>query len=387
MGEQDDIGKRPAVRSAIDRRLSTMGRRRFVSTLAGAGFGSMAGLLAPEDALAAGRDEVPLAYARVSAQDGGSNGLESRTTTVPADWFADLRAAFDAHRRLAPRSRSGVVGSAVVPGEFGGRNAAVAVDVTDDEAGGAVPESVGDVPVEVNRVEPGTPESTDRFPGATVAGKRVPGGVTCANRDAEGTLAPAMYDGGTPFFATSNHVYGGDGERFRGEPFFLFERGARKIGEVRRGYQLDDFVRIDPLNGFRPTSEIRGASPSAVVGQFTREGLAELKARGAKLEKVAPNTGHTSGAIQAVDGMTCAYGKVCKRGQLKWGSQSDMVDGDSGSVNYRPDPENPESGVLVGGLNNARTWWPGEDYIWGTAAYRIANRHGFTFAPPTAGAP
>jgi hypothetical protein len=391
MGEQDDTGKRPAVRSAIDRRLSTMGRRRFVSTLAGVGFGSMAGLLTPDDVLAAGRDEVPLVYGHVRTlddRDSSSKGVEPRTTTVPADWFADLQAAFDAHRRLGSHFRLGVVGSAVVPGEFGGRNAAVAVDVTDDEAGGEVPESVGDVPVEVTRVEPEISESTDHSSDETVAGKRVPGGVTCSNWDASGTLAPAMYDGETPFFATSNHVYGGDGGRYRGEPFFLFgSGGARKIGEVRRGYQLDDFVRIDPVNGFRPTSEIRGASPSAVVGRFSREGLAELKARGAKLEKVAPNTGHTSGTIQAIDGMTCAYGKVCKRGQLKWGSQSDMVDGDSGSVNYRPDPENPGSGVIVGGLNNARTWWPGEDYIWGTAAYRIANEHGFTFAPPTAGAP
>ncbi|WP_458186769.1 hypothetical protein [Haladaptatus sp. NG-WS-4] len=382
MGEHDDCGRRPAVRSIADKRLGTMGRRRFVSTLAKAGFGSMASLLTPEDVSAAARDEVPLVYGHVR----GPEGVEPRTTTVPADWFADLRAAFDAHGQLDVLSRRGVVGSAVVPGEFGGRNAAISVDVTDDEAGGAVPATVGDVAIEVNRVgssrsRPGLP-STD-----TVRGKTVPGSVKCANRDAAGTLAPALYDDERPFFSTSNHVYGGDDQRFRGEPFFVFgPSGPRKIGEVRRGYQLDDFVRIDPVDGFRPTSEIRGASPSSVVGQFTRDGLAALKARGAKLEKVAVNTGHTSGQIQAIDGLTCAYGKVCKRGQLKWGSQTDFTDGDSGSVSYRPAPEDSDSGVLVGGFNNARTWWPGEDYIWGTAAYRITNEYGFTFSPPTADA-
>ncbi len=363
-----------------------MGRRRFVSALVGAGFGSMACLLTPEDVRATGSDEVPLVYGHAH----NSGGLEPRTTTVPADWFADLRAAIDAHDRLDLLSRQdveGIVGSAVVPGEFGGRNAAIAVDVSDDEAGGTIPERVGDVAVEVNRIEQVEPKPAGSPPSGTVEGKRIPGSVKCANSGASGTLAPALYDGKTPFFTTSNHVYGGDEERYRGEPFFVFGRGGRrKIGEVRRGYQLDDFIRIDPVNGFHPLSEIHGASPSGVVGQFTREGLAERKARGAKLEKIGVKTGHTSGKIKAIDGMTCAYGKVCKHGQVKWGSQSDMTDGDSGCVNYHPDPENPASGVFIGGLNNARTWWPGEDYIWGTAAYRITNRYGFTFVPPSVGA-
>ncbi len=380
MGKQNDSGRRLARRISSDRRLGTMGRRRFVSTLLGAGLGSMATLLTPEDVASAGRNEVPLVYAL------GSDA-QPRTKTVPADWFADLRAALDAHRQSDLLSTPGVVGSAVVPGEFGGRNAALALDVTGDEAGGVVPERVGDVPVEVNRVESTAAEPPHNSVPKSFEANEVPGGIKCANRNAAATLAPAMYDGAEPFFATSNHVYGGDEERYRGEPFFIFGRdGPRKIGKVRRGYQLDDFVRINPVNGFRPLSEVFGASPSAVVGQFTRSGLAELKARGEKLEKIAPNSGHTSGAVQAIDGMTCAYGKVCKRGQLKWGSQTDFADGDSGSVNYHPDPENPDSGLLVGGFNNARTWWPGEDYIWGTAAYRVTNEHGFTFSPPSSDA-
>ncbi len=358
-----------------------MGRRRFVTTLAGAGFGSMAALLAPDDVKAAGRDEVPLVYGR-------GYDSEPLTTTVPADWFADLRAVFDAHERHDLLSRPGIVGSAVVPGEFGGRNAALAVDVTDDAATGSVPERIGDVAVEVNHVEStDDTEKHEQYDGS-FDGNRVPGSVECGSRHAAATLCPAMYDDGTPFFTTSNHLYGDDDEQHRGEPFFVKGRdGWRKVGEVGRGYALDDFVRIDPVNDAVPTSAIRGASPSAVLGQFTRAGLAHLKARGSKLEKIAVVSGYSTGAIQAIDGMTCAYGTVCKHGQLKWGKRSSFTNGDSGSVSYHPDLQNPDAGVLVASLNNARTWWPVEDYIWGTAAYRITADHRVTFSPPTADSP
>jgi hypothetical protein len=356
-----------------------MGRRRFVETVAAAGLGSMATLLTPEAVLAAGRDEVPVVYGHVRGED----GLQPRTTTVPADWFGDLRAALSAHADADLLDGDGIRGAAVVPGEFGGRNAAIEVDATGDAD---VPEAVGTVPVEVNRVhETGDPPKRDPPADAGRFPKEIPGGVGCSTGDSTGTLAPAMYDGDTAFFATANHVYGGDGDVHRGQPFYL--PGNWKIGEVRRGYALDDFVRIDPTDGYRPLSRIHGASPEGVVGQFTRDGLAVLKARGESLEKVAATTGRTAGRIQAVAGLTCAYGHVCKHGQLKWGSAAKFGDGDSGSVNYHSDLERPEEGLLVGGFNNARTWWPGEDYVWGTSAYRITNRHGFTFAPSVSGAP
>lgn len=358
-----------------------MGRRRFITTLAGAGFGSMAAMLTPDDVRATGRDEVPLVY-------GHGADFEPLTTTVPADWFADLEAAFDAHERHDLLSRPGVVGSAVVPGEFGGRNAALAVDVTDDEATGSVPERIGDVAVEVNHAESTDGSEISASQAEWVGDTRIPGSVECGSRHATATLSPAMYDRGTPFFTTSNHLYGDDESEHRGEPFFVKRRdGWRKVGEVRRGYARDDFLRIDPVNDAIPTSEIRGNSPSTVIGQFTRTGLARLKASGSKLEKRSVVSGYTTGAIQSIDGMTCAYGTVCKHGQIKWGSQSSFTDGDSGSVSYHPDLHDPDEGVLVGGLNNARTWWPGEDYIWGTAAYRIADDYGFTFSPPTVASP
>ena len=362
-----------------------MGRRRFVETLATAGFGGMAALLTADDVLAAGSDEVPVVYGHGVGRGEATGRLRPLKTTVPADWFADFRAALDAHRSEGFVERDGVVASSVVPGEFGGRNAAVEVETT---GAAELPERVGDVPVEVTRVDSAwsPPESVDASGDAR--GTRVPGGVACGTKVTSGTLAPAMYDGRRPFFATANHVYGGDDDDHRGEPFHLVGATTSPvIGAVQQGYALDDFVRVAPANGYRPASAIRGASPTEVVGQFSREGLATLKARGEPLEKVGITTDHTTGAIHAVAGMTCAYGQVCKRGQIKWGSEGAFDDGDSGSVNYHPDPERPGRGVLVGGFNNARTWWPGENYVWGTAAHHITERHGFTFAPRAGGGP
>jgi hypothetical protein len=376
----DDTGRRPRPRSVRGSRLRTMGRRRFVETLAAAGFGGMAALLTADDVRAAGRDEVPIVYG--FARDAGR--FAPRKTTVPADWFADLRAALDAHREGAFVSRDGVVASGVVPGAFGGRNAAVEVAARADVD---VPERVGDVSVEVTRVDPGSAAPSSVDPVESLSGTDVPGGVACGTPDSTGTLAPAMYDGRRPFFATANHVVGGDETERQGASLRLVgETASPRIGTVERGYALEDFVRVAPTNGYRPASVVRGAEPRSVVGQFSREGLAALKARDEKLEKVGVTTGRTRGKIQAIDGMTCAYGQVCKRGQLKWGSQSAFDDGDSGSVNYHPDPERPDAGVMIGGFNNARTWWPAEDYVWGTAAHHVTARYGFTFAPRGAGA-
>jgi hypothetical protein len=282
-----------------------------------------------------------------------------------------------------------VASSAVEPGEYGGQNASIRVEITAEEVRGEVPEYVEDTPVEVRRVEASEARSGERFAApternssaasASVIGNQVPGSVPIASDGLYGTLAPAMRDptDGSRYFATANHVFGGTGNQ--GEPLYLLDGDRTEIGTVQSGYPKSDMVCVRPDEGYEPLSRIREESPSRVLGQFTEAGLADLKAAGEPLEKIGAKTGHTKGKIQAVDGFTCAYGAICKQGQLKWGEQSGFDDGDSGSVNYHADPDDPDAGVLVGGFNNARTWWPGEDYIWGTAAHHITKKHGFTF--------
>ncbi|NHN61282.1 MULTISPECIES: hypothetical protein [Halorussus] len=378
MGD-DDTEHRPG--AVHDEPVTTMGRRRFVDTLASLGFGALsASLLTADDVRAASRDEVPVVYGLTRSDDGG---LTPRRKTVPADWYEDFRTALAAHRNLEAVHRDAVANSAVAPGEYGGANASIRVEITSEDVRGDVPERVQNTPVEVRKVERAT--GGDRGlraePSASVGLQDggVPGSVAVASEDLYGTLAPAMRDpaDGSLYFATANHVFGGTGNE--GKPMYLLDDGRTKIGEVRSGYPKADVVCASPTDDYRPLHRIRDGSPGRVLGQFTRTGLADLKAAGEPLEKIGVKTGHTKGKIQAVDGLTCAYGAICKQGQLKWGDESGFDDGDSGSVNYHPDPDDPDAGVLVGGFNNARTWWPGENYIWGTAAHHITETHGLTF--------
>lgn len=406
MGEDENEHRPSAVH---DERVATMGRRRFVDTLASLGFGTLsAAFLTADDVQAASRDEVPVVYGL--ARDEGK--LRPRRKTVPADWYDDFRSAVAVHRNLGLVSRPDVATSAVAPGEYGGVNAAIHVEVTAEEARGELPERVEDTPIEVERVVPddangnddgagasagspggrGTgsvstgdssaseaPASTESARSVPASDDGVPGSVAVGSEERYGTLAPAMTDPstGSQFFATSNHVF--DGGDPSGSPFFLLTGGRTRIGTIRAGYPRADLACARPESSYQPLHRIEGADPGRVLGQFTEVGLADLKAADEPIEKIGVKSGHTTGKIQAVDGLTCAYGAICKRGQLKWGDESAFADGDSGSVNYHPDPNAPDAGVLVGGFNNARTWWPGENYVWGTAGYHITEQYGLTF--------
>ncbi|WP_135854297.1 hypothetical protein [Halorussus salinus] len=396
MGDDDTRHRSSAVH---DEPVGRMGRRRFVNTLAGLGFGALsASLLTAEDVQAASSDEVPIVYGLTrdgsDSDDENAATVKPRRKTVPADWYDDFRAAVAAHRNLDVIHREEVANSAVSPGEYGGANATIRVEITAEEVRGAVPERVEETPVEVRRVERTGDRQRDAdsaalrdsgalrdsdSPGQRERDGGVPGSVAVASDKLFGTLAPAMSDprDGSLYFATANHVFGGTGNG--GDSLYLLDGGRTEIGSVRSGYPKADMVCAKPTDGYRPLHRIRDGRPGRVLGQFTKVGLADLKAAGEKLEKIGAKTGHTKGKIQAVDGLTCAYGAICKRGQLKWGEESGFGDGDSGSVNFHPDPDDPDAGVLVGGFNNARTWWPGENYVWGTAAHHVTERHGFTF--------
>lgn len=272
-----------------------------------------------------------------------------------------------------------VVGSWVSPGEYGGGNASIEVEIDDENVRGEIPEFIDGVPLTVNYVEKvslgcNTGHTSDA----------VPGDVKCAppdKYDTYGTLASPIYDTsvGKRLFATSGHLYNISDSDAITEPLYQPDSNYEAIGSVSDQFCYEDLVVADPINNHSPQYEIKGADPSLVVGYFSKAGLSDLKAQNEPIEKIGARTCHTQGQIKAVDGETQAYGCFDKYGQLKWGTESDMGDGDSGSVNYHPDPENPNDYIMIGGMNNARTWWVGADYVWGTAAYYIANKHGLEF--------
>lgn len=363
------------------------GRRAFLGALVAAGVGAgIARWRAVGDVQPPGGDEVPIVYAFGRADPDEPRSVEPREKTVPADWYRELATAFEVNRELPVSELSGFVGSFVVPGAYEEPAASIAIQTTAEDLRDQVAELSLDVELDVEVLDdiPDPTGDTDPIEPAVTADlevRSVPGGVLCGDDEMRGSLAPALHDPdtGDRFFATANHLYGGSGTDHRGEPLYIYGGGDREeVGRVRRGFADDDLLLADPVEGRTPASEISGASPGRVGGQFTKLGLADLQARGEPLEMTGAVSGHASGEIKGVDGVTFYTGEGVRTGQLLWGEETTFTDGDSGSVNYHVDPQDDDR-LLVGGLNNARTWWPGADFTWGTAAYAVRDAHGLVF--------
>lgn len=364
-------------------------RRTVLGTVAAAGVAGAAGVLG--NVWTDSRDHVEVVYALARDPSSKSAGVTPREKRVSRTWAANVRLAFEAKRRILAGDVPGLVGAFVVPPDDETGVATVALESTTSGIRAKLPDDVDRAGLEIDVEEIDLPPwdgESDLPEGLRTVenldASRIPGGVLCGHGDVRGTLAPALFDDdGTPLLATSNHVFGAEGTKrteHAGARLDVYQDGiGAVVGAVRRGYPGEDVVVADPAPGRTPVSRIDGAVPSTVSGQYTMIGLADLRTRGEKLRKVGARTGVTDGEIEGVDGFTCYYGDVCKRGQLKWGTESTIRDGDSGSVNYHPDPERPETGVLVGGFDNARTWWPGANNAWGTAAYHLHRRYGFHF--------
>ncbi len=333
-------------------------------------------------------DSITYAMAR---PEPGATTLEPRTKEVPVAWHESLRIALRVQEEIRSSSLSPVKGSFIVPGSYDDPQASVSVDATEENISDSLGNLTEEVPVEVSLVDEIPPksgtdhDSEDAYQVSELDPAHVPGGVVCQAGENFGTLTPALFDAetGSRFFATSNHVFGASGTKsteHQGESLFLLHDGEQhQIGTVERGYPEADIGQIAPAEEYRPSTEIERASPSQVIGHYTKMGLADLSARGESLRKVGALSDDSAGRIKGIDGVTCYTGAVCKSGQLKWGDEGDLVDGDSGSVNFHQDPENPDDYLLVGGINNARTWWPGSNFAWGTAAHHLYSEYGLHF--------
>lgn len=366
-----------------------LGRRRMLraGVAVGAGAALVWGLGADREG-SAGRTDIVYAMAR--SEPGSSGPLRARTRVVPADWHENTRRAFAVQEELRGTELPSLLAAFAVPGSYDDPAASIAVQAADEGIRETLESVSGDLAIDLDVLEevppsPGRqPTVSEAYQAPDLDRRRVPGGFVCDAKDTFGTLAPALFDEeGERYFATSNHLYGAGGGKeteHGGEPLSLRNgEGTRPVGRVVRGYPLADLVRVDPVDGYRPVPGLARASSRAVVGQYTRAGLADLMARNEPLEKVGAFSDHTSGQIKGVDGITCYVGEICKQGQLRWGDERTITDGDSGSVNFHADPEHPEEHVLVGGINNARTWWPGADFTWGTAAHHLLDEYGLHF--------
>lgn len=334
--------------------------------------------------------------------------LEPREQTVPADWHAAVSRAFAIHDRIADLAVPGYLGSAVVPGPLDSGSASVSIRVDVEDARRAwtrlvtglativeEPERLlegGQYGIDVSvegiqevqefEAEPGGELDPHLVDDELVDDGLVPGGVQCQTEASSATLTPAVYhpDVDRPLFATARHAYEGIDEP-AGETLYLPREGDEReeLGRVRQAYSRADLAVVEPEGRLRPGTQLQGGPDEPVVGQYTRIGLAELAARGATLEKVGATTVRTTGAVEGVDAVTCLTERYCRTGQLIWGDETDMSDGDSGAVCYDPDPAIIDDGVLVASVTNARTWWPGQNFMWGIAAHELTDRHGLHF--------
>ena len=380
----DATGRLETIRTRLE---DGMDRREFLRTVVTGGYALwMAQFLGVEDFLSADDGEVPVVTALVRDPEDPWT-VEERTKSVPSRWYASVKKTIEMNERLARASITGYLGSAVVPGAYENPGATITVeaDTSDvDQVGRALETILEGVQYDIEAIERvsglGNDETGDPLYLEGSTGRHVPGGVVCGTHESIATLTPALYapEEERRFFATAQHAYAALEDEIDAKLTLRFRNGDETVaGRIRHTHPVEDLVAAEPTTEYVPDSAIGGPVSERVRGQFTRFGLADLAARGESLEKVGAMTGHTTGRIQGIDAVTCLTDGYCRRGQLRWGSEVDMTDGDSGSVSYHSDPES--DGVLVAGLNNARTWWPGQSYIWGTAAYRLTDEYGYYF--------
>lgn len=396
--KQDD--EYPKVEKINKKRLlSGIGRRRFTKTLLSFGFGSMAARhLTVDDVRAAASDEVPIVVGIETPDDDPTTEIPHKKY-VPADWYNDYLHATDVFKKYRESLLQipNVKGVWFQPGEYGGHNSQLKVEIDKDnaeKARGEVPESINEVPIAVHEVgETRLADCSDVSSGPNYNDEdqfsSVPGGVVCRTGDVYGTLSGRVYsvDHGREFFMVSNHLYGGQGEDHKGEPLYHPDvTDDDVIGEVFHQYCYDDYALISPKS-HNPVRSYEDAQPSEDIrGWFTRSGLSDLKAAGESIEKYGVRTGRTSGQIESTDGATSSYGCKPKDGQLQWGTNDDFCDGDSGSLAYHAPPDGSggyeSDRIWICGMNNARTAdWSSccANYVWGPAAWKLNVEHNLRF--------
>ena len=390
MASDSDVPTQQRLASIRERLARDMDRREFLRALTASGYTlGLAQFLGVEDFLSSPDGEVPVVTALVRTDPDDPWSMETRTRSVPAAWYDRVSKAFEYNELLAQSTITGYLGSAVVPGSYSDESASITVEVSVDPAQmqEAIERITDGVSINFEAIRNLDDLEEDRSVleprlARADANPMIPAGYACETESSMATLGPALYDpeGQERYFSTAEHAFS-EVDTPDGEVVTLpFSNGSRaEIGTVVGSYPVADVATIEPLGAYQPSSIIEGKARYEITGQYTRFGLADLVARDEPLWKVGALTGETSGDIQGIDAVSCVTSSICRHGQLRWGEETDMTDGDSGSVSFHPDPEGDDNSVLIAGFNNARTWWPGQSYVWGIAAYHLTEQYGYHF--------
>jgi len=371
-----------------------LNRRRLLEIFAAAGVASTtATAVTPEDIQSADSDEVP-----VSLDLDGDHKWN-----VPLDWYErllDAREVLEKNKQL-PIERDGVISIEMNPGDLGGENPYLAVDIDEDKEVNINSRDLQgqnrDVRIVFNKISnpemtkegdsPGSDVNSDPCGDLTTTGD-IPGGLEVVFGNARGTLTsrvsgPNFNEGWLTNTHVASSTSGDCGSDLIGAEA---EHGGEKIGEVVAVDHDHDFVVIEPTEGRSPESKVVLPSDHDteydIQGTMSKDGFDTFSAEGWDVKKIGTTTCESSGTPHARGKpVTVKANDNCKSigelywDQVTWGSAiNDIRPGDSGSLTFGSYPDSSNYlgmciNISVTGTNRVHGT-PGwivdnsEDYQW-----------------------
>lgn len=357
---------------------SGMSRRRLLRQLSAAGFtgASLTGLTV-DDVQAAASNQVPIVvgHYREDPDDPNSERIPV-IKNVASDWYNSYLRAIQVKEKISPHlaKRDGV---AYVGVNAKGRSNIIVGLLKEYLAStmGAIPERVDGVDIEVREAGHFEEQACDTDTLRTWDdGSEVPGSIKVTNSKGNGTLGGPIYDYYSRFI-TAFHVFPNDSGNLT-NPRLNLHNGT-KFAEVIDYNCAEDWAVCKHANGYKPKTKIKYSGYSALTGNFSKAGVADLQNNGNKPKKVGQITCRTTlGEILGVD-MTIyvAQGCVPHPHQVLFQSNGgDMDDGDSGSMSYF---ESPNNSSYCWGVSLCNYQDPNDQNVFGVALHRL-NDHGYT---------
>ena len=376
------MGKeRPLPGNVEETDLFNRNRRQLMKYLGSLGLGAAtAATLTADDVRAASSGEVPITYAMHRDDEAGQYIPQKKS--VDAAWLNSVTVAHRVHDRRDFQSRPGVVGTTVRPGSQDGGETEVTVEIAPEAAhreGGSIDTVRKNLPTEVDgipvrAIEAKEPELANCYDDDPY-GVNPPAGVKCGDDDGNwGSLGSPMWnpDNGEFYFCTNYHVFN-DPQNDQ-----MHQEGSTAIGDVVDYDCYDDFVVCEGINGYYPSTKIVD-NDVWTIGWYSASGIDDLASRDEIVTKNGVRTCQTAGKVKGRGHVWVAEDTSCnaRYDQVKWGNDTDMGNGDSGSTtwNYLGDGD-----AYVLNLNAGWTYTVDmNSYVYGTGAYELFNMHGWGF--------
>lgn len=377
----DDSG-RPATDKIHSEIYPGMSRRQLLSSLVGVGFTRLtANYLTKDDIDNAASDQVPIVVG-FHSEDPHSERTAYKEY-VPADWYNDFRHAIRVKHRLTKTLGRvpGIVSIGVIPGDRGGENARLVVRIRSEVVEmvlGEIPVHVDDIKIDVESVGGVTPLSCARsLQNWDSAQTSIYGGYEVRGDAANpiGSVGAPAFKNGTRYLATTQHIFAGNDSTGKS----LTHPDGTTLGTVKAARCNEDYAMVRLNSPYRIERTIRHSGYDGIIGYYSRDGVADLKSRQVKTQKVGQTTCRTSFARIQSTAETIYAGSGCLPKPYsvvhKANRSNGLSEGDSGSISFREAPNNTNKCWLISFMNYED---PKADTVFGVGLYRVAD-FGFNF--------